>query len=214
MPLIKISETYIKFDLQFNESNKKIIKNAYLEYVGSQTKFLLNDSLDKNLIVTIEYEKGSLKTRIIVWGTSIYLVVANYGSFRAGIREMINDSKDFSGFICSTIIQDPQINANNIVTFQKRKGIPGRLDEIFIQIDSLQRNVNNLSPLEVQQKLNAIKQEIANIIFVLNPNDRNFFLNSLPENYRNQLPAPQDDKTQYLMNRYGSKPDENIEILN
>ena len=126
---------------------------------------------------------------------------------------MVNDSKDFSEFISHTITNDPQIDQNNIIRVQKRTGILGRLDEIFIQVDSLQRNINNLTPNQVQQQLAIIKQEIANISVVLNQNDKNAFLNALPANYSNNLPNPQDNKSQYLEHRYGLKPDENIEIL-
>jgi hypothetical protein len=211
--LIKLSETYIKFDFEYTEINRKLIKDAYLEYTASQSRIFLKNINEEDLIISIEYEKGSLKTRIIVWGTSIYLVVANYGSFRSGIREMVNDSKDFSEFISHTITNDPQIDQNNIIRVQKRTGILGRLDEIFIQVDSLQRNINNLTPNQVQQQLAIIKQEIANISVVLNQNDKNAFLNALPANYSNNLPNPQDNKSQYLEHRYGLKPDENIEIL-
>lgn len=211
--LIKLSETYIKFDFEFNEINKRLVKEAYLEYVSSQSRAFLKNVSEENLIISIEYDKGSLKTRIIAWGTAIYLGVANYGAFRSGIREMVNDSKDFSEFIYHAITNDPQIQQNDIIRVQKRTGIPGRLDEILTRIDSLERNFNNLTPNQVQQELGSIKQEIANILVVLNQNDGTSFLNALPINYSNNLPNPLDEKVQYLENRYGLKPDEEIEIL-
>lgn len=211
--LIKLSETYIKFNFEFTEINKKLVKEAYLQYISSQSREFLKSVSEEHLIISIEYEKGSLKTRIIAWGTAIYLGVANYGAFRSGIREMVNDSRDFSEFIYHTITNDPQIQQNDIIRIQKRTGVPGRLDEILTRIDSLERNFNNLTPNQVQQELGSIKQEIANILVVLNQNDRATLLNALPNNYSNNLPNPQDEKAQYLENRYGLKPDEEIEIL-
>jgi hypothetical protein len=209
--LLKISETYIKFNFEFTENNKALIKEAYLEYVGRQSKDFLKNR--EEVIISIEYEKGSLKVRIIAWGAAIYVGVAAYGSFRSGIREMVNDSKDFSEFVHERIKDDPNIDENNIIRLQKRTGIPGRLNEIFIQVDSLQRNLNNFTPNQVQQQLNNIKQEISNISAILNQNDRAEFLNALPPNFSNNLLQPQEEKFEYLETRYGLKPNEDIEVL-
>ncbi|MGK0254424.1 MAG: hypothetical protein ACI9OE_001925 [Mariniflexile sp.] len=209
--LLKISETYIKFNFEFTENNKALIKEAYLEYVGRQSKDFLKNR--EEVIISIEYEKGSLKVRIIAWGAAIYVGVAAYGSFRSGIREMVNDSKDFSEFVHERIKDDPNIDENNIIRLQKRTGIPGRLNEIFIQVNSLQRNLNNFTPNQVQQQLNNIKQEISNISAILNQNDRAEFFNALPPNFSNNLLQPQEEKFEYLETRYGLKPNEDIEVL-
>lgn len=209
--LIKINETYIKFDFEFTQSNKSLIKEAYFEYVRNQSKEILKNRQD--IIIAIEYDKGSLKTRIIAWGTAIYVGVAAYGSFRAGLRDLLSDSKDFSEYIVTKLTDDPNIDNEDIIRIQKRTGIPGRLNDIYIEVDSLQRNINNLTPNQVQQRLNNIKQDIANICPLLNIDDRTSFLNELPAQFTNNIPEPQENKILYLENRYGLKVDEDIEIL-
>jgi len=40
------------------------------------------------------------------------------------------------------------------------------------------------------------------------------FLEELPNNYQNNLPEPNDRKVNYYINRYGLKPEDEIEFIN
>lgn len=209
--LFKIGETYIKFDFEYSEINKSKIKEAYLSQIGLTSKeYLKNEQLYK---ISIEFEKGSLKTRIIVWSSAIYMGIANYGSFRAGVREIISDVKQFSEIVINRIDNDPNINENDIIRSEKRLGLPGRLQELYIRIDNYERNINNLSNMQQQAELNSIKTEIASIIELLSEPDKQAFLNELNNNYSQNLPQPSERRTNYLINRYGLKPEENVEFI-
>ena len=63
-------------------------------------------------------------------------------------------------------------------------------------------------------ELNAIKQDVSNLQAILPQQDGQAFIQELPDNYKQNLPSPQDRGTEYLANRYGLKPDEEIEFLN
>ena len=210
--LIKIGETYIKFDFEYNKSNQDIVQEAYLSEIDQvSSEFFKEKEFFK---ISIEYDQGSLKTRIVVWGTAIYLGIANYGSFRAGIREIINDVNTFSDFVIERIDDGPNINKNDIIRTERRTGLTGRIQELYNRIDKLERNVNNLSNNQVQSELQQIKQEISNLIAILPNQDSQDFLNDLGHNYNQNLPNPNDRRTSYLMNRYGLKPDDEIEFIN
>jgi hypothetical protein len=212
LELFKIGETYIKFDFEFNDRNKELIKKAYLQQVGfTSSELLRNRELFK---ISIEYDKGSLKTRIVIWGTAICMGVANYGSFRAGIREIVNHVKTFSEYVISNIDNDPDIAPNNIIRTERRTGIPGRIQELYNRIDKLERNLNTLSNREIQVELNTIKQEVSNLQAFLPQQDRQVFIQELANNYKQNLPAPEDRRTEYLINRYGLRPEEEIEFIN
>lgn len=208
-----IGETYIKFDFEYSDLSKSLIKKAYLEQVGLKSRDFLKA---KELIkVSIEYDKGSTKTRIIIWGTvvNIYLGIGKYGDFKSGIREIINDVKSFSTYVIDHIDDDPNINQNDILNTQRRTGLPGRINELYKQIESLEQNLNDLSNNEVQIELQEIKGEIANISEVLSGQERNSFLQSINNNYKQNLPQPDNRKTTYLYNRYALKPEDDIEII-
>lgn len=209
--LYKIGETYIKFDFEYSERNKLKIKDAYLSQIGlTSSEYLKNEHVYK---ISIEFEKGSLKTRIIVWSTAIYIGIANYGSFRAGVREIISDVRQFSEVVINRIDDDPNIAQNDIIRTEKRLGLPGRLQELYNRIDSYERNINNLSNVQQQAELTTIKTEIASLIELLSQQDRQAFLNELNNNYTQNLPQPNERRTNYLINRYALKPEENVEFI-
>ena len=209
--LYKIGETYIKFDFEYTKNNKSKIKEACFAQIGLISReYLKKEQVYK---ISIEFEKGSLKTRIVIWGTAIYMGVGNYGSFRAGVREIINDIKQFSEVVINGIDDDPSIKKNNIIRTEKRLGFPGRIQELYNLIDGYERKATDLSRVEQQAELNAIKTEIASLIELLSEQDKRAFLNDLDNIYSRNLPPPNEKRTAFLINRYGLKPDEEIEYI-
>lgn len=209
--LIKIGETYLKFDFEFNVENKERIKQAYLTQISERRSDILKNR--EYFKIAIEYEQGSLKTRIIVYGTAIYLGVANYGSFRTGVREILNDVRWFSENIIEHIDDGPNINQNDIIRTERRTGLTGRIAELYNRIDRFERNVNNMSNVDIQNELNQIKQEVSNLSTVLPNQDEQVFLEELNDDYTNNLPNPNPRRVNYLSNRYGLKPDDIVELI-
>jgi len=212
LEFIKVGETYLKFDFEYNKSNQERIKEAYLIQVAHLEREILKNR--ELLKISIEYDKGSLKTRIVIWGTAIYLGIANYGSFRAGVREIINDVHWFSANVIERIDDGPTINENDIIRTEKRTGLPGRIQEVYNRIDRLERKLNNLSNTQIQVELQLIKQEVSNLVAVPPNQAGQEFLNELEQNYSQNLPNPDERRTTYLINRYGLKSDEDIEFIN
>lgn len=210
--LIKFGETYLKFDFEYSESSQELIRKAYLRHIPPLS-FRIRDNIQP-LKISIEFDKGSLKTRIVVWGTVIYLGIANYGSFRAGVREIINDVRCFSDFVIERIDDGPNINPNNIIRTEKRTGLTGRIQELYYRIDRIERNLHNLPNNQVQSELQQIKQEISNLVAVLLYQDGQEFLNDLEDKYTQNLPDPDEKRTKYLYNRYVLKPEDQIEFIN
>lgn len=209
--LYKIGETYIKFDLEFSVHNRKNVTEVYLSQVRSiSSEYLKNEVGYK---ISIEYDKGSLKTRIIVWSTAIYLGIANYGSFRAGIREIINDNRQFSQAIISRIDDSPAIDGDDIIRSEKRSALPGRLQELYRRIDAYEANLNQLSNVQQQKELAGIKTEVASLIELLSQQDMQAFLQDLDNNYSQNLPDPSQRRTDYLISRYALKPEDEVQFI-
>jgi hypothetical protein len=212
--LIKIGETYLKFDFEFNEENKQRIRQAYLNQISQSSREVFKNK--EHFKIAIEFEEGSLKTRIIILGStlfSIYVGIGQYGSFKAGIREMINDVNWFSENTIERIDDGPNINQNDIIRTEKRTGLTGRLQELYNRIDRFERNVNNMSNVEIQNELNQIKQEVSNLSAVLPNQDEQVFLGELNDDYSENLPNPNPRRVNYLANRYGIRPDDEIEFV-
>ena len=209
--LIKVGETYLKFAFEYNDENKERVRQAYLSQVNELSREVLKNR--EFFKIAIEYDKGSLKTRIVVFGTALYLGIANYGSFRAGVREIINDVRWFSENVIERIDDGPNINQNDIIRTEKRTGLTGRIQELYDRIERFERNANNMSQIEIQNEIGRIKQEVANLTAVLPIQDEQAFLAELDNNYSQNLPNPNPKRVSYLINRYGLKPDDEIEFI-
>ena len=209
--LYKIGETYIKFNFEYSEVNKLKIKEAYLSQIGiTSRECLKNDQVYK---ISIEFEKGSLKTNIRIWCTSIFLFTVGYGSFKTGLKEIVSDVRQVSEAVVNGFYSSPNITQNNIIRTERRLGLPGRLHELYKRIDSYERNINNLSNAQQQVELTAIKTEIANLIELLSEQDKQAFLNEINNNYTQNLPQPNQRRIKYLINKYALQPENKVEFI-
>lgn len=91
--------------------------------------------------------------------------------------------------------------------------MPGRIQDVYNKIDKLERNINNLTNNQIQQELQKIKQEVSNVNAVLQNQDSQAFLDDLEDEYKHDLPNPDNRKMNYLVNRYGLKTDDEVEFL-
>lgn len=206
LKLIKIGETYLKFDFEYNEANKERVREAYMLQIDKIGREFLNNR--EFFKISIEFDQGSLKARIVVWGTILYFGIADYGSFRGGLREIINDVLWFSENVIELIDDGPNISQNDIIRTEKRTGLTGRIKELYDKIDRLERNVNKMSNVEIQNELQQIKQEVSNLSVVLPNQDGKAFLADLDNEYTKNLPSPDPKRVNYLWNRYGLKSED------
>jgi hypothetical protein len=212
--LFIIGEVYIKFDFDYSEQNKAMIKKAYLEQIGLKSNEFFK--VKEHIKISIEYDKGSLKTKIVIWGTTLvnlYFFIGNYGGFKDSVKELMRDVNSFSSFVIEHINQSPNIHHNNVLTTQRRTGLLGRMNEVYQRIESLERNLDDMSQNEMHEELNEIKQEVSNLADILTVQERDAFLQSVDLQYQQDAPEPDDKRTSYLYNRYALKPEEEIELL-
>jgi hypothetical protein len=204
----KISETYIKLNIDYNSDKKQTIRRTLIQVAEKEfADFKYKDGL----IVVIEIEKGSLKTKVVIYGAIIIQGIANYGSIRQGINQIYDDVKTVSERVIQSARLDDNDIDNNIIRTEKRTGLIGRLKRTLDRIECLQTNFNDLGNNQVQEDLISLRQDLANIIELLNQEERQAILNSLPTEIGNNLPQPQDKGMKHIYNLYALKP-KDIEV--
>jgi hypothetical protein len=215
--ILKVGEAYIRFDLEFNETNRFLVKEVVLRNFHKHESYRLL-GIEKYSIrfpsikYSIEFDEGSLKTNIIIWATSLYIGIGQYGSFKAGLREASKDIKIVSTSIIKSLEDDPSIGTHRIRT-ENRLGILGRINEIYSKIDSLERKIPEMTDSEVQNQLNIIKQDIANLSSSLPTPLKQEYLQTLDGRYSQNLPEPNQKKVNYYLSRYFLKPNEIVEFI-
>lgn len=201
----KISETYIKLNLDFNSNKKQTIRKTLRQVVEKQ---IVDFKFKDGLVVIIEIEKGSLITKVVFYGIIISQGIANYGSIRQGINQIYEDVKMISERVIAFARQDDSDIDNNVIRTEKRTGLIGRLKRTLDRIDYLQINLNNIGNNQAQQELNLLKQDLANIIELLSQQERQAILNSLPEDIGHNLPQPNENGMKHIYNLYALKPED------
>ena len=210
--LIVVGETYIKFDYIYNQFNQEKLANILIPLINSNR---VSEALKKNQFsVSIEFTEGSLKVKVFYLSLTILNLVNNYGSFREGIDRIVNDFRNVSSYIIIAVNNEPDINEIDILRNERRTGLPGRIQDIYIRIDHLEKQLPELSNNQIEEELNSIKHQIANILPLMEENEKESFIEELDNKYKQDLPDPQETKVNYLVNRYALKPDNRMKLTN
>jgi hypothetical protein len=202
----KIAEAYIKLKLQYNDTNKAKIRKALLKAAEIEiSEFKYKDGL----IYVVLIEKGSIKAKIIIYGTVIIQGISNYGAIRQGLDLIWQDAKRASEYVINRAKQnDDQINDNTIERTERRTGLIGRIKRILDRIDYLERNIDNIGHNQVRAELSKLRQDMANILELLNEQDKQAIMDTLSPDTRNNLPNPTEKGMRHLYNQYALKPDD------
>lgn len=154
-----LSNYYFHFDLELNENQKKKFNEYIEEYLKNLSKVIYKQNVD----VHIQIENGSIKTWILLLG-SLYIAIGNYGSFRAGIDQLISDSKIINKIIINDFYKNG-IKQNIILKNKRELAIPDRIRKVLLQIDRFEKNYNSKSidEKEIQKIIYKLKRILTQI---------------------------------------------------
>ncbi|MEZ0148546.1 MAG: hypothetical protein AB9Q22_00270 [Candidatus Reddybacter sp.] len=153
----------------------------------------LKKNFKNEVFIKISVEDGSLIIKVLVGGLAIANLVANYGSLRSGIDQVVDDSRNFSGMVIAQFKQDERIPDQSIIRAERRLGVPGKIQRFYKKLDKV--NLDDNSRNERTVIIDDLKDEFISIIELLEaPEDREMFIAETPELLTSQLgqslPAP------------------------
>lgn len=133
-----LCEAYTHFDIDLIDQPQKlaVLKADLTSFMEERAKFLLGD----DVTVKVEFEHGSLKTRVTVIGvaaTVIVNVVSSYGSFRQGIAQAANDAAVLAQSANLELIFRTKTEYCDRIRIEKRKGVLGRVDSLLSELDAM-----------------------------------------------------------------------------
>lgn len=194
---VKIAETYLKLRLDYNEQQNQELRAFLDEFISKSEP--LKKYVEK-LQYKIEFDKGSTKVKITFFGFLTTFIV-NYAELTNSIRTLYNDVRNLSEFIIQHA-QNQELIEINILNTQKRTGIIGKLRLILNRIELIMMEENNI---QNQEELNALYQEISNLIQVLSYDDQQLFIAQF-NNIGINLPQPNQNLNIHLRNLYAIEP--------
>ncbi|KAA9352789.1 hypothetical protein [Larkinella humicola] len=200
---LKIAETYLKLDLDFNEK-----RNQELEIIFRKAaeKSIRDFKYSETLVYKIEFDKGSTKAKVIFFAFLNGMIF--YADLKDSIKTIYNDIKWLSERVITNAREESNLIDNNIIRTERRTGIIGRLNKVLTRIDFLQNNLNNLGNNQALAELNQLYQEVANLMQLLEDVERQTFIRALPQEIRHNLPAPNQNDVRHFELLYAIKPEE------
>lgn len=119
-----------------------------------------------DVIVQIELEEGSLRTRITVLGAialASYGAVANYKGFKESVIELCDDARDFAVDVCKPFVRKAGVSEEEVYRFERRLKTPGKLYRLNKHLERLQRSVSDLSANALNKELAKARAELRDI---------------------------------------------------
>ncbi len=160
-----LSEAYTHFDVDAYPSESELaqIKSELISFFEERAKFLFGDAIT----VTVEFEEGSLKTRLKVLGASALIattLVADYGSIREGIDRISRDATMLAQSGILEIAFRSKTAFCDQVTVERRKGVYGRASDLMGQLDGIREAFSNPSIPDKQESLNILNRRINDLV--------------------------------------------------
>jgi len=199
---LKVAETYFKLNIDYQADT---LEKLELILKAAAEKSLPESNFGEDAIYEISFDKGSTKAKVT------FFALLNAAIFYADLRESIpiiyKDAQRLSELVINTAKQKPLVE-ENIIRTERRTGIVGRLKRASDRIEFLQKDLDNLGNNSIREELNSLYQEIADLIQLIEPVDREAATASFSQELKDKLPPPDDKQVKHLYNLYALKPEE------
>lgn len=178
-----LAETYLRLDIRLSEPDLRELR-AYLRHSAPTFAEGLFRQVPE---FTIQVEDGSVRAWLAAVGF-LYVGISGYGSFRSGLDYAVKDARTFSERVLQEV-ENSGVSETEIPRFERRLGVPGKLQRIFRRLDRLEKSGRNLSKADYEREIQSINRGLHNIFReVDNKRDHELILQSLPKQFKSKLP--------------------------
>ena len=159
-----LCEAYTKLDIDIFHDKRKLaqLEKELIGFFTERAKFYIGNDVE----IRIEFEKGSLITKLKVVGSAALIVasaIAEYGSFREGISQMTKDAATLAHSANLEVTFRTRAAHCDRISAERRKGIFGRVDDLILRLDSVHAElVNSKIPTSTAavKKFNGITDKL------------------------------------------------------
>ncbi|EOV9695011.1 hypothetical protein ACN5OH_002231 [Cronobacter turicensis] len=171
-------EWLLTVDGEKKQESIERIRNIIKAHAEERMRFFLYDDVD----IEVTFEDGSIKAHITAYGKICVLLtalnpvgnfVANYESYRNGIKTIVSDVARLSDVVNSEVLfQTKSRSKSEIIRVEARKGIVGSLDNINKKINEISYKTKTHKKNSVMSIYNSILELHKNILELMdNVND-------------------------------------------
>lgn len=132
--------THLEIDLFEDKVKLEALRVGLAKFFGERASFMFGTDVD----IKIEFEEGSLKTKIIAIGSAaatLATVIGQYGDFRQSVTQLANDAVGLAQAANMEVIFRTQTPHCDRLRIEKRKGVFGRVASLLSELDSISTKV-------------------------------------------------------------------------
>ena len=145
-----LSVHYYHLDIELNENEIEKFKEKFRQVAKNISLILYN----QNVEVRIKVEQGSLKTWIAIIGT-LYFAIGEYGSFRSGVDQLIEDSKIVQKVI-EVAIKNSGYQEYLILEDKRGYTTSDKIRRLILRLDRLENSINELSSEKIKIEIEGL----------------------------------------------------------
>lgn len=139
-----LCEAYTKLDIDIFHDKKKLhqLEKELVGFFTERAKFYIGEDVE----IRIEFEEGSLITKLKVVGSAAALVasaIAGYGSFREGVSQMAQDAATLAHSANLEVTFRTRAAYCDRISAERRKGIFGRVSDLIGRLDNIHVELAN-----------------------------------------------------------------------
>jgi hypothetical protein len=181
--MTKIAETYFRLAIRLDRRDRIELSSYLNDHAIEYAAGLFAQKPE----FIIRIEEGTIKGWVTVAGV-IAIAISQYGSFRSGLDYLIHDARAFSERVRDDICGSG-LTRNEIIRFERRLGVPGKLSRVMQRFDYLDAHATTMSPKEYRESLTAAKRELQEIIGLIDDEaERECVLEGLKSSLPPRLP--------------------------
>jgi len=114
---------------------------------------------------------------------SIYVAIGNYGSFRSGVKQIVEDTKALKNILVSSLRKDGVAEAV-ILKQRQLAATPERVRRLLMRIDRFERKLPEFAEEEAKARLRRILKAVQELTYEMEfPEDINLLMANLDERF-------------------------------
>lgn len=134
--------THLEIDLYNDKVRLEQLKTELTNFFQERASFLFETSVE----IKVEFEEGSLKTKIIAFGSAasvLTAVVGGYGDFRQSVTQLADDAASLAQSANLEVIFRTKTPYCDRLRIEKRKGVFGRVAALIGELDNVSTKVSD-----------------------------------------------------------------------
>lgn len=181
--MTRLAETYLHLNIRLSETDMYQLQ----VYLNDRAVTFAEGLFRQAPKFMVRVEEGSVRLWIVVAG-ALYAGISGYGSFRSGVDYAIKDARTFSERVLNDV-RNSGISDAEIRRFERRLGVPGKIQRLFRQLDRLQEGGRSLSKAEYEREIQSINRGLDSLFKEVDrKQDRTLILDNLTMEFESRLP--------------------------